>query len=227
MVISQQLPPEEVRSICRCAMRYASDRKETMAQLRDCRRNLINESIDPGTLRRDILALATTETQLNYRRDAPSELQELHTPVIREVFIDPNVHMEAKEIWENNEIHECYLRTWRCIKTTLLEIDEKLKCYGFVSAEKEKMIAMLEMLIVQVGRLREALVGLIVVDKFADEMDEIADSRGNKWANNPELWAVWIRLQCNMKCGCTACTPLKPEDHDDPVFEIPYLSLSD
>lgn len=226
MAISQPLPPEEARSICRCAIRYAGDRKETMAQLRDCRRNLINESIDPGTLRRGILAIATTETQLNYRRDAPSELQELYVPAIREVFLDFDIHMEAKEVWENNEIHECYLRTWRCIKNTLLEIDEKLKCYGFVSAEKEKIIAMLEMLVVQVGRLREALAGLIVVDKFADEMDEIAKSRGNKWSTDPELWAVWVRFQRNMKCGCGACTPLDPEDRDDPVFEIPYLPLS-
>jgi hypothetical protein len=188
---------------------------------------LINESIDPGTLRRDILAIATTETQLNYQRDAPSELQELDVPAIREVFPDADVHMEAKEIWEINELHECYLRTWRCIKTTLLEIDEKLKCYGYVSAEKEKMLAMLEMLVVQVGRLREALVGLIVVDKFADEMDEIANSRGNKWSNNPGLWATWDRFQRNMKCGCTACTPLCPEDCADPVFVIPYLPLSD
>jgi hypothetical protein len=187
---------------------------------------LINESIDPGTLRRDILAIATTETQLNYQRDAPSELQELYVPATREVFLDADAHMEAKQIWENNEIHECYLRTWRCIKTTLLEIDEKLKCYGFVSAEKEKMVAMLEMLVVQVGRLREALVGLVVLDKFADEMDEIAKSRGNKWSNNPELWAVWVQFQRNMKCGCTACMPLNPEDCDDPLFEIPYLPLS-
>lgn len=227
MAVSQPLPPEEARSICRCAIRYANDRKDTLAKLRECRQNLINESIDPGTLRREILAIATTETQLNYRRDAPSELQELYVPTSREVFPDADVHMKEKEIWENNDIHECYLRTWRCIKTALLEIDEKLKCYGFVSVEKEKMIAMLEMLVVQVGRLREALVGLIVVDQFADKMDEIAKSRGSKWSNNPELWAVWVRFQRNMKCGCTACAPLNPEDCDDPVFEIPYLPLSD
>lgn len=227
MAISQPLLPEEVGSICRCAIRYANDRKDAMAQLRDCRKNLINESIDPGTLRRDILAIATTESQLNYRRDAPSELEELYVPAIRDVFPDAGAHMKEKEIWENNEIHECYLRTWRCIKTTLLEIDEKLKCYGFVSAEKEKMIAMLEMLVVQVGRLREALIGLIVVDRFADEMDETAESRGNKWSNNPELWAIWVQFQRNMKCGCAACTPQNPEDSYDPVFEIPYLPLSD
>lgn len=227
MSFSQHLQPQEARNICRCAIRYASDRKKTMAQLRECRQNLIDERVDPGTLRRDILAIATTETQLNYRRDAPSELQELYVPAIREVFPDPDVHMEAKEIWENNEIHECYLKTWRCIKDTLLDIDGRLKAYGFVTSEKDKIIAILEMLVVQAGRLRDALVGLIVVDKFADEMDEIAKDRGNKWSNNPELWSIWDRLQRSMKCGCTACTPLKPEDCADPVFEIPYLPLSE
>jgi hypothetical protein len=187
-----------------------------MDQLRECLQYLINESIDPGTLRRKILTIATTETQLNYWRDAPSELQELYVPAIREVFPDPDVHMEAKEIWENNEIHECYLRTWRCIKDTLLVIDDKLKCYGFELGE---------MLVVQVGRLRDALVGLIVVDKFADEMDEIAKDGGNKWSHIPELWAIWDRLQRSMKCGCTACSPLTPEECADSVFVIPYLPL--
>lgn len=227
MLLSRPLQPEEARSICRCGIRYASDRKNTMLQLRECRRNLIDESIDPGTLRKEVLAIATTETQLNYRRDAPSELQELYVPAIREIFPDPDVHMEAKEIWENNEIHECYLRTWRCIKDTLLAIDEKLSCYGFEPGEKKKMAAMLEMLVIQVGRLRDALVGLIVVDKFADEMDEIAKDRGNKWSNSPESWAIWDRLQRSMKCGCTACSPLTPEECADPVFEIPYLPLAE
>lgn len=226
MTFDEPLQPDEARSICRCAIAYASDRKDTMDRLRECRQNLIDESVDPGTLRRDIRAIATTETQLNYRRDAPSELQELYAPAVRDVFPDADVHMEAKEIWENNEIHECYLRTWRCIKSTLLEIDEKLKCYGYVSVEKKKIIAIFEMLVVQVGRLREALVGLVVVDKFANEMDEIAKSRGNKWSNNPELWLIWNRLQHNMKCGCTACTPLSPESCSDPVFVIPYMPLS-
>ncbi|KAJ5371309.1 uncharacterized protein N7496_007401 [Penicillium cataractarum] len=218
MTFAQTLQPEEVRSICRCAIRYAKDRKDIMNQLRNCRQNLIQESVDPGTLRRHIRGIATTETQLNYRRDAPSELQELYVPAVREVFLDADVHMEAKEIWENNEIDECYLRTWRCIKNALLGVDEKLKCYGFVSAEKWKMVAILEMLVVQVGRLREALVGLVVVDKFADEMDEIAKCRGSKWSNNRELWSIWDQLQQNLKCGCTACTPLDPENCADPVF---------
>ena len=92
---------------------------------------------------------------------------------------------------------------------------------------KKKMVAMLEMLVIQVGRLRDALVGLIVVDKFADEMDEIAKDRGNKWSNSPESWAIWDRLQRSMKCGCTACSPLTPEECADPVFEIPYLPLAE
>ncbi|KAI2789456.1 hypothetical protein POX_d04947 [Penicillium oxalicum] len=225
MVIKKPLDPEEARSIHRCALRYAQDRRKTLYRLRECRYNLLHETVDPGTLRRNIQSIAFGKTQLNFQRDAPSEVQELHVPVIRDVFPDPDIHMEAKEIWENNELHECYLRTWKSIQSVLLEIDDRLKCYGFVKEEKMKMVAMLEMLVVQVGRLREALVGLIIVDRFADEMDEIATSKDRQWSSNPELWRIWSRLQRDLKCGCIACTPLAPKASDNPVFVMPYLPL--
>ncbi|KAF7717588.1 Uncharacterized protein PECH_007596 [Penicillium ucsense] len=223
MAFRKSLNPEEARHIYQCALRYAQDRRHTLHQIQECRDNLIRENVDPGTLRRQIRTIALTETQLNYRRDAPSEIQELYVPITRDVFPDPDIHMEAKEIWENNEIHECYLRTWRCVQRVLLQIDDRLKCYGFAKLEKSKMVAMLEMLVTQVGRLREALVGLVIVDRFADEMDQIAMSKDGQWSASSELWMVWNQMQQDMKCGCTACTPLDAVTSSEPVLEIPYL----